>query len=350
MKFTTVCLLAIFTLMGETTASAIAETVINRGEYLFHAGACESCHTDIENGGAFLAGGREMQTQFGTFYTPNITPDPETGIGRWTLPDFHRAMIAGIRPDGSPYYPIFPYRWYTGMTAADIAALWVYLQSVEPVSNPVPPHDLTFPFSIRTLVYVWRWVNFAEGQPVSEAVRWNGQAQNSVRLFAKLFHIDIEQWVAKPVRSRQWQQGAYLVDHVGHCGACHTPKLLGNFMSGEYLAGSTQIPGAFPAPNITSDRETGIGTWSHTDIIRALQRAMRPDGTPIRGPMAEYVLHGSSYLSAEDLRAIAVYLLALPSEEHAVGVGATQPLSAHHHGSEGVKSLMASGASRTLAK
>jgi mono/diheme cytochrome c family protein len=291
-----------------------------------------------------------MKTQFGTFYTPNITPEPETGIGRWTLPDFHRAMIAGIRPDGSPYYPIFPYRWYTGMTAADIAALWAYLQSVEPVSNPVPPHDLTFPFSIRTLVYVWRWVNFAEGQPVSEAVYWKEQVQNSVRLFAKLFHVDIERWVAKPVRSQQWQQGAYLVDHVGHCGACHTPKLLGNFISSDYLAGSTQIPGALPAPNITPDRETGIGAWSQTDIVRALQRAMRPDGTPIRGPMAEYVLHGSSYLSVEDLRAIAVYLLVLPPQEHGVGNGAEQPLSAHHHGAAGVKSLMASGANRTLAK
>ncbi|WP_166805096.1 c-type cytochrome [Nitrosococcus wardiae] len=270
-------------------SAAEQETLVAQGKYVFRASACESCHTDVENNGAFLAGGRAMETDFGTFYTPNITPDLDTGIGRWTLEDFRQAMMTGTRPDGSPYYPIFPYRWYTGMLPEDIAALWAYLQSIEPIKNNVPPHDLKFPFTFRWLNWIWRLINFKPGKRIFD-----------------------EQ------RPAQWNRGAYLVNHLGHCGACHTPKTFGNFIGIEFLGGSRKIPGVLPAPNITPSQKAGIGIWSQQDIVRALKRAIGPDGTPIRGPMAEYVLFGSSYLTDEDLNAMAIYLRSLPIKEQTV--------------------------------
>lgn len=325
MRSPTVLLLAVLvTISSPLTNAADEAAALKRGEYLFRAGACESCHTDVEHGGAFLAGGRAMRTAFGTFYTPNITPSLESGIGRWALEDFRRAMIEGSRPDGRPYYPVFPYRWYTGMRSEDIADLWAYLQAIPPVENAVPPHKLNFPFNIRWLVLIWKLFNFDQGETVFDSQR-----------------------------SAQWNRGAYLVNHLGHCGACHTPKVMSNFIGIEFLAGSTQIPGGLPAPNITPDVETGIGTWSPQDIVRALKRAMRPDGTPIRGPMAEYVLYGSSYLSDADLDAIAVYLMSLPAEEWGIEFGtelSQQVLEHDDHGSAGVRSLMAVEGKRTLAK
>lgn len=318
MKPNTALLLIVLAILSAPPGASAEGVSIARGKYLFQAGACESCHSDVEHDGPFLAGGRAMKTDFGTFYTPNITPDPQTGIGRWTLEDFRRAMIEGTRPDGRPYYPVFPYRWYTGMTQEDIAALWAYLKSVRPVKNGVPPHDLNFPFNFRWLNRVWKLINFDQGETVTD-----------------------------PSRPPSWNRGAYLVNHLGHCGACHTPKILGNFIEVEFLAGSREIPGVLPAPNITPDVETGIGAWSLEDIVRALKRAMQPDGAPIRGPMAEYVLFGSSYLVEEDLGAIAVYLMSLPTEEHGVesdSEGAQQAPQESDHGSDsaGVKSLMRS--------
>ena len=136
-----------------------------RGRYLFHAGACDSCHTDHPNRGPFLAGGRRMDTEFGTFYVPNITPDRETGIGAWSAEDFRRAMIEGRTPAGSHYYPVFPYRWYTGMSDQDVADMWAYLQSVPPVRNRVREHDLPFPFNLRFLLLGWKLINFDPARP-----------------------------------------------------------------------------------------------------------------------------------------------------------------------------------------
>ena len=260
---------------------------IARGRYVFHATACDSCHTDHPEHGAFLAGGRRMDTEFGTFYVPNITPDVETGIGAWSAEDFRRAMIEGEAPDGSHYYPVFPYRWYTGMTEEDLAALWAYLQSVPAVRNRARPHELPFPLDQRLLLLGWKLINFDQGERVSD-----------------------------PDRSAAWNRGAYLVNHLGHCGACHTPKLFGAvFLGWKHLAGSAKIPGPYPAPNITPDQATGLGHWSEADMVRALQRAIMPTGEPIRGPMAEYVASGSSHLSAEDLAAMATYLRSIEPDE-----------------------------------
>ena len=258
-----------------------------RGRYIFHAGACDSCHTDHPNHGAFLAGGRRMATELGTFLVPNITPDPTTGIGAWSAEDFRRAMIEGKRPDGSHYYPVFPYRWYTGMSAQDVADLWAYLRSVPPVERRVGPHELPFPLDVRALLLGWKLINFDQGETVSD-----------------------------PDRSAAWNRGAYLVNHLGHCGACHTPKLFGAvFLPWKYLAGSEKIPGPYPAPNITPDVTTGLGRWSEAVMVRALHRAIMPTGEPIRGSMAEYVASGSSRLSAEDLAAMATYLRTIEPDQ-----------------------------------
>lgn len=278
--------------LGAAAAAQQDADAVLRGEYVFHAGACDSCHTDHPDHGAFLAGGRRMETQFGTFYVPNITPDEETGIGAWSAEDFRRAMIEGETPAGSHYYPVFPYRWYTGISEQDLADLWVYLQSVPPVYNRVRPHEIPFPFNLRFLLLGWKLINFDQGETVFD-----------------------------PERSEAWNRGAYLVNHLGHCGACHTPKMLMGavFRSDEFLAGSEVIPGPYPAPNITPHDVTGIGEWTVEDVARALKRSITPDGVPIRGPMAEYVNSGSSYLSEEDLEAAAIYLLSLPPEQGPVG-------------------------------
>jgi mono/diheme cytochrome c family protein len=278
-------LAALWHLSGGAVAAAEPDAV-RRGEYVFYAGACDSCHTDHMNRGAFLAGGRAMDTPFGTFYVPNITPDPDTGLGGWSYEDFRRAMVEGRSPDGAHYYPVFPYRWYTGLTDGDLADLWAYLQSVPAVRNQTQPHDLPFPFNIRMLLLGWKLVNFDEGDTVED-----------------------------PDQSPAWNRGAYIVNHLGHCGACHTPKILGMlFKPWDPLAGSEAIPGPYYAPNITPGR-SGIGGWSEEDIARALKRSITPEGEPIRGPMAEYVASGSSHLTYDDLRAVAVYLKSLPPHD-----------------------------------
>ena len=278
-------------LLPALTSAAAAEAVpdaVRRGEYIFYAGACDSCHTDHPNQGDFLAGGRRMDTPFGTFLVPNITPDAETGIGHWSAEDFRRAMVEGRAPDGSHYYPVFPYRWYTGMTEQDVTDLWAYLESVPAVRNRVPEHEIPFPLNIRPLLLGWKLLNFAEGETVSD-----------------------------PERSEAWNRGAYLVNHLGHCGACHTPKMLLGviFRDDQFLAGSVAIPGPYFAPNITPHDVVGIGTWTIADVVRAMKRAIAPDGLPIRGPMAEYVDSGSSHLSHADLEAVAAYLLSLPTDQ-----------------------------------
>jgi mono/diheme cytochrome c family protein len=288
------------------------QAALARGEYVFHAGACDSCHTDHPNRGAFLAGGRRMETEFGTFHVPNITPDEATGIGRWTAEDFRRSMIEGKAPDGSHYYPVFPYRWYTGMTEQDLADLWAYLRLVPAVENRVRAHDLPFPFNIRALLLGWKLVNFDEGETVHD-----------------------------PSRSEEWNRGAYLVNHLGHCGACHTPKLLGAvFLEYKFLAGSQAIPGPYPAPNITPDLATGIGTWTVDDVVRALKESITPHGLPIRGPMAEYVASGSGFLREEDLRAAGEYLMSIEPEDGPVSereerLDRRLVQDAPHSGSEG---------------
>jgi mono/diheme cytochrome c family protein len=251
-----------------------------RGEYMLRLGGCVSCHTDEKNGGAFLAGGRALETPFGTFHVPNITPDSETGIGGWSTADFVRAMTEGISPDGHPYFPAFPYTSYTRMRLEDLADLKSYLDTVEPVANQVPDHDLRFPFGFRPLLRGWQLLFFEEGT----------------------FQPD-------PDRPDSWNRGAYIVNGPGHCSECHTPRnALGASERDRFLAGNRNGPDGKPVPNITPDEEDGIGKWSKSDLTFALKTSILPDGDVLGGAMAEVVEDATSHWADQDREAVAEYL------------------------------------------
>jgi mono/diheme cytochrome c family protein len=254
-----------------------------RGEYVLRLGGCVSCHTDEQNDGAFLAGGRALETPFGTFRTPNITPDPGTGIGGWSIGAFVRAVRDGVAPGGHPYFPAFPYTSYTNMTEQDLLDLKAYLDTVEPVANPVPEHALDFPFGFRPLLDGWRLLFFEDGT----------------------FQPD-------PAQSEAWNRGAYIVTGPGHCGECHTPRnALGARQHEWFLAGTSDGPDGKPVPNITP-HEDGIGGWSRSDIAFALQTGILPDGDVLGGAMSEVIDDATSHLTADDRNAIAEYLLSVP--------------------------------------
>jgi mono/diheme cytochrome c family protein len=268
-------------------ASAQAPAPVQRGEYIFHAAGCFGCHTDTKNSGAPLAGGRELKTPFGSFFGPNITPHPEFGIGRWTEAQFRRALREGLRPDGAHYFPAFPYTSFTGMTDADIADLWAYLQTVPAAAQPNRPHELGFPFNIRLAMIGWKALFFTEGA----------------------FKPD-------PAKSAEINRGAYLVNALGHCGECHTPRnLAGGLDRGKWLAGGVLEGGV--VPNITPHPETGIGKWSPGDITDLLKMGMTPDGDFVGGEMAE-VTKETAKLTDEDVKAIIAYLRSLPPINNAV--------------------------------
>ncbi len=253
-----------------------------RGETLFHIGGCTNCHT--AEGGPALAGGDPIRTPFGVFHPPNITPDAETGIGGWDAQDFIRAMRDGRSPDGAPYYPAFPYTSYHRMSDADLRALWAHLRTFPPVRRATPPHELRFPWNIRSGLLLWQW----------------------------LFHAP-RPFVPDPSRDPLWNRGAYLVLGPGHCAECHTPRnWFGVPDRDRAFAGNPDGPGGEEVPNITSDRERGIGAWSLEQLVFYLRIGMRPDGDFAGGEMAEVIENGTSRISEEDRRAIATYLLSLP--------------------------------------
>jgi mono/diheme cytochrome c family protein len=269
-----------------------------RGEYVLHLAGCVSCHTDEANDGAFLAGGRALATPFGTFLTPNITPDPETGIGGWTTGEFVRAVGHGIAPAGHAYFPAFPYTSYARMTEQDLVDLKAHLDTVEPVANAVADHALDFPFGLRPLLDGWR-----------------------------LLFFDDRAFAPDPARSEAWNRGAYIVNGPGHCGECHTPRnALGAREHDRFLAGTRDGPDGKPVPNITPS-EDGIGDWSQGDIAFALQTGILPDGDVLGGAMSEVVDDATSHLTADDRNAIAEYLLSLPPRESAPAPGGEQPPS-----------------------
>jgi mono/diheme cytochrome c family protein len=264
-------------------AAAEEPDLVARGAYLVRAGGCVACHTDLKGGGPTLAGGRALKTPFGVFFTPNLTPDPESGIGAWSEADFLGALRQGLRPDGSPYYPAFPYTTYARMTEGDARAIRAYLFSLEPVRRPSRPHDLIPPFGWRPLLHLWRLLFFEPGALTPD-----------------------------PARPEGWNRGAYLVEALAHCGECHTPRnVLGAPDRALWLAGSAQGPEGQLAPNITPDRATGIGDWSASEIVELLRSGLKPDFDDVQGAMAEAIEHGLKHLGEDDLAAIAEYLRAL---------------------------------------
>ena len=261
---------------------------VQRGEYLFHAGGCLGCHTDTKNNGAPLAGGREIKTPFGSFYGPNITPHPTSGIGSWSEEQFRGALRDGVRPDGAHYFPAFPYTSFTGMSDADIGDLWAYLRTVPPVAQPNKPHGLGFPFNIRLAMIGWKALFFTPGP----------------------FKPD-------PAKSHEVNRGAYLVNALGHCGECHTPRnLAGGLDRSKWLAGGVIAEGV--APNLTPHPETGLGKWSDGDFADLLKMGMTSDGDFVGGEMAEVVKETTGKLTDADLKAVIAYLRSLPPVENRV--------------------------------
>ncbi|MCF4166642.1 cytochrome c [Zavarzinia compransoris] len=267
-------------------ADAVAPDMIARGAYLVRAGGCIACHT--APGGETLAGGRAMETPFGTFHTPNITPDAATGIGAWSDADFLRALQEGVSPTGEHYYPVFPYTSYTKARAEDLLAIKAYLFSLPPVAAPAKPHEIGFPFSIRALQAGWKLLFFRPGE-----FRPRASMPDAIN------------------------RGAYLVQALGHCGECHTPRNpAGGALIGLSLAGTRDGPDGEMVPNITPDTETGIGNWSVDEIAELLSSGMKPDFDNIQGSMAEVVDDGTGHLTDEDRTAIAAYLLSQAPVRH----------------------------------
>ena len=259
-----------------------------RGAYIFHAAGCETCHTDTAAKGAPLAGGRPLKTPFGTFRTPNITPDPTHGIGTWSEASFVRALREGRAPNGDHYFPAFPYTSYTKLTDADIKDMRAYILTLPAVAKPNMPHELGFPFNIRLGVMAWKWLNFTPGPLPTVAGK-----------------------------DEVWTRGRYLVEAAGHCAECHTPRdKLGGLVTSKWMAGSADGAEGEAAPNLTPDPATGIGEWSAEDIAFALKLGMKPDGDSLGSLMAEVVENGTSKLTDADLAAMAAYLKSLPPIVH----------------------------------
>ncbi|MDM0068273.1 cytochrome c [Variovorax sp. J31P207] len=268
-----------------STAPKDATTeVITRGEYLARAGDCVACHT--EPTGKPFAGGRAMPTPFGALFVPNITPDDETGIGRWTPDDFYRMMHTGVSKDGTLLYPAMPFASYTKVTRADSDAIFAYLMSVTPVRQQNRPHELKFPFNNRELLIGWRTLYFKEGE-----------------------------FIPDPKQNAEWNRGAYLVQGLGHCAMCHTAiNALGGSSESKAFEGGMIPNQNWYAPSLTSNREAGLGNWEIQEIADLLQVGVSHRGTTY-GPMAEVVYNSLQYLSDEDVKAMAVYLRALPQRD-----------------------------------
>ena len=254
---------------------------VARGRYLAQAADCEACHT--AEGGKPFAGGLAFETPFGTLYSPNITPDKETGIGAWTDADFLKAVHEGIDKDGERLYPAFPYAAYTYITDEDVLAIKTYLFSLAPVKNTPPESDLRFPYNQRWLMVFWSGLFNPKQrfQPVAD-------------------------------RSPEWNRGAYLVEALAHCGECHTPR---NLM--QALDNKSKFVGAvvdnWHAYNITPDSSTGVGNWSEAELAQYLSTGHAKGHGTASGPMAQAVELSFEKMTPGDIRAIVTYLRSVPA-------------------------------------
>jgi mono/diheme cytochrome c family protein len=273
-------LLSVVLLLDTFAGSALAQGDAKRGQYLAKAGGCVGCHTEEKQGAVPFAGGRALKTPFGTFYGPNITPDQKAGIGAWSESDFVKALRFGVRPDGAHYFPAFPYPSFTRIADSDLRDLWAYLRSLPPSARPSQPHDLRFPFGFRFLLWGWKWLFFDPGPFTSE-----------------------------PSRSALLNRGAYLVDALGHCGECHTPRnFLGGLKKSRYLAGGKLPVGGY-APNLTPTRLKKV---SDKDLRDFVQSGQTPDGDVVAETMGEVIRETTGQLTSPDLDALIAYLRSLP--------------------------------------
>jgi mono/diheme cytochrome c family protein len=253
-----------------------ADALVARGQYLARAADCVSCHT-AANGKPY-AGGDELKTPFGSIYGPNITPDPKTGIGTWTKTDFERALRLGVGKDGKDLYPAMPYQNYTLLTDADIDALWAFERSLPPVVHEVHANTFRFPFNIRTGLVAWQSLYFKPGR-----------------------------FQAVADKDAEWNRGNYLVNALGHCNQCHTPRNIAQASETKYQLTGGQIEGWY-APDISSDPLSELKHYSVDSLAKFLKTGQTAHNTKTFGPMQE-VVHGSlSYLTDADLHAMALYL------------------------------------------
>ena len=264
---------------------------VARGAYLAGVGNCAGCHTD--RSGRAYAGGRGIDTPFGILYSTNLTPDRETGIGKWSADQFWRALHNGRSRDGRLLYPAFPYPNYTAVTRVDADAMFDFLRSQAPVRQAAKPHGLGWPFSSQAALAVWRALYFRPGS-----------------------------YVADPAQSADWNRGAYLVEGLGHCSACHTQRnALGASSDMMDLSGGLIPMQNWYAPALTSPSEAGVAVWPLDHVVRLMQSGVSPRGT-VLGPMAEVVLNSTQHWGTDDLRAMAVFLKALPQTAPATAPGA----------------------------
>lgn len=251
------------------------------GAAMFNAGGCASCHAVPDQPDRTrLGGGVAIKSPFGTFYAPNISSDPTDGIGQWTDADFVNAVMRGVSPGGQHYFPVFPYTSYQHARREDVLDLFAYLKTLPAVGGKVRDHDVSFPFNIRRNVGIWKFL-FMDGKPL----------------------------MADGTKSPQWNRGAYLVNSLGHCAECHSPRnALGGIISGERFAGGPNPEGEGWVPNITQKR---LGEWSTKDVAYFLKTGELPDGDSVGGAMTR-VIKNTSQLPDEDLAAMADYLKSLP--------------------------------------
>jgi mono/diheme cytochrome c family protein len=262
---------------------------LRHGEYLYKAAGCLTCHTRDAKDAKPLAGGRRLETDFGVFYSPNITPDRETGIGGWSDADFIRALRDGVGRDGQQLYPAFPYTSYTHMSDDDMLALKAYLFSRPAITQANKPHELPWYLRFRPAVRAWKFLYFTPGpfQP-------------------------------RPDQTPKWNRGAYLVTAVTHCGECHTPRdRLGGMQKKRQFSGNRNGPEGSAIPNITPDKRTGIGRWSDSELSYYLEAGMNPDGDFAGDLMADVIDQSTKYLTNADRAAIANFILSLPAIESA---------------------------------
>src|SRR5882672_8234895 len=282
-------ILVLCTALGvdQARAEPSAETIA-RGKALTEAADCANCHT--ADPAKPFAGGKKIDTPFGGIYSPNLTPDLDTGLGAWSDEEFYRALRYGVRRDGSLYYPAFPYPNFTKMIRDDLLAIRAYLATLTPVQNSPPPPELRWPLNYRVVMRGWNFLFFRPG----------------------IFQPDQQ-------KSAEWNRGGYLVEGAAHCGACHTPKNLFDADKRGRAFGGGRVQGWF-APRLDGATRSGLKSWSADDIVEYLQSG-RNGRSHAGKPMAEVVVNSTSKMSDDDVRAIAVYLKDLPA-------GAPEPVVA----------------------
>ncbi|TFW31596.1 c-type cytochrome [Massilia horti] len=261
-------------------AFAITPDNIARGAYLARAGDCMACHT--ERGGVAYAGGRALDTPFGRVYAPNITPDPDTGIGQWNADDFWRALHNGKSRDGRLLYPAFPYPNYTRVTREDADALFAYLRSLPAHRQQNRPHALRFPYNQQVMLAGWRLLYFKPGVHAPDTRR-----------------------------DAAWNRGAYLVEGLGHCSACHSSRNGLGATEGQLAGGTIPMLGWY-APPLTSGAPAGLDDWEKAHLVQLLKTGVSPRAA-VFGPMAEVVSRSLQHLSDDDVAAMADYLKSLPA-------------------------------------